>query len=293
MTFRRFSKTIATATLLFSAFLASANDTVRVLSIGNSLSVNAVESYLSDLARSAGIPLIIGNPYIGGCTLERHWQNVQDSAARYSYRKIMPNGEKTVTPDASLVHCITDEPWDYISFQQSSGLSGIPESYFPFLANLLEFTGKNAGNRDVDYMFFQTWAYDTDSGNKSFPNYGNDQDSMYRCIVRAVDGAMARAGIRIIIPAGTAIQNIRANLPGEAVTRDGLHLNDGLGEFTASCIWFEALFGRIGKNRFSPEKITEKQAGAAKKAAALAARYPNETTSFDSRRGKRAKSSIK
>ena len=275
-----FSKIMLAILLMSAPQVISANDTIRVLSIGNSLSVNAVESYLSDLAREKNIQLIIGNPYIGGCTLEQHWQNITDSAAKYSYRKIMPDGNKEVIPNASLQYCIADEPWDYISFQQSSGLSGIPDSYFPFLSNLISYTDSHLTNSDVEYMFFQTWAYDTDSKNKSFPLYGNDQDSMYRSIVRAVNEAVERTGITIVIPAGTAIQNIRENLPEEAVCRDGLHLNDGIGEFTASCTWFETLFGKVSKNRFVPEKISEDQAKAAKKAAKLALKNPDKTSSF-------------
>lgn len=47
-------------------------DTLRVLAIGNSFSQDAVEQYLHELGKSEGYIMIIGNMYIGGCSLERH-----------------------------------------------------------------------------------------------------------------------------------------------------------------------------------------------------------------------------
>lgn len=46
--------------------------TVRILAIGNSFSQDAVEQYLHELAEAEGISTIIGNMFIGGCSLERH-----------------------------------------------------------------------------------------------------------------------------------------------------------------------------------------------------------------------------
>ena len=45
-------------------------DTIKVLAVGNSFSVDGVENYLHELAKTEGITLIIGNLYIKGCSLE-------------------------------------------------------------------------------------------------------------------------------------------------------------------------------------------------------------------------------
>ena len=44
-------------------------DTVRVLAIGNSFSQDAVEQYLHELGEAEGYELVIGNLFIGGCSL--------------------------------------------------------------------------------------------------------------------------------------------------------------------------------------------------------------------------------
>ncbi len=81
---------------LFTAVAVQAQqkDTLRILAIGNSFSQDSVEQYLWELFDAAGIPVIIGNLYIGGCTLERHFQNTVTGKPDYAYRKIT-DGVKT------------------------------------------------------------------------------------------------------------------------------------------------------------------------------------------------------
>ena len=70
---------------------------IRILAIGNSFSQDAVEQYLYELFDAAGIKVVIGNMYIPGCSLERHYNNSLSDKAEYAYRKIV-DGEKTNTP---------------------------------------------------------------------------------------------------------------------------------------------------------------------------------------------------
>ena len=94
-------------------------DTIRLLTIGNSFSQDAVEQYLYELADEVGIHMIIGNAYKGGQSLEQHWSDLTLEHDVYDYRKVV-NGIRTNTPHALLPPIITDEPWDFISFQQAS-----------------------------------------------------------------------------------------------------------------------------------------------------------------------------
>ena len=59
--------------LLGTAVGAVQKDTLRILAIGNSFSQDAVEQNLHEIAKADGQELIIGNMYIGGCSLERHY----------------------------------------------------------------------------------------------------------------------------------------------------------------------------------------------------------------------------
>lgn len=72
-----------------------------------------------------------------------------------------------------------------------------------------------------------TWAYQADSTHMSFPKYGSNQQTMYECIVKAVQtNVVPNESISVIIPAGTVIQNARTSYLGDTLTRDGYHLSE-------------------------------------------------------------------
>ena len=60
-----------TFSAIFSTIQAS-NDTIRILCIGNSFSWDAVEQELAPLCEAGDQPIIIGDLYYGGCSLEQH-----------------------------------------------------------------------------------------------------------------------------------------------------------------------------------------------------------------------------
>ena len=49
---------------------------IRILAFGNSYSQDAMDPYLYDLFKAEGIEAVIGNMYIAGCSLEKHWENI-------------------------------------------------------------------------------------------------------------------------------------------------------------------------------------------------------------------------
>ena len=128
-------------------------DTVRILAIGNSFSQDAVEQYFFELAQDAGIPVIVGNAYIGGCSIERHVLNSRSGAAGYAYRKVGKggSGERKEYPGRTLAEIIADEPWDYVSLQQASPFSGIYDSYAQWLPELYGYV-KERVPEDTQFM---------------------------------------------------------------------------------------------------------------------------------------------
>ena len=64
---------------------------MNILAIGNSFSQDATH-YLAGLAAADGTVMRVYNLYIGGCSLERHWQNIEGDRRDYQYQL---NGRKT------------------------------------------------------------------------------------------------------------------------------------------------------------------------------------------------------
>ena len=251
---------------------AAQKDTLRILAIGNSFSWNAIEQNLSAIALTDGKCAIIGNMYIGGCSLERHWNNALTDNDDYSYRKINQYDVKTTKKNVTLAQALADEPWDIVTFQQASHFSGFPDTYEPFLTNLIEYVRARVPATTKLY-WHQTWAYARTSHHKAFPNYGSDQDKMYGMIMNASAKACKEHALPVI-PCGTTMQNLRGTFVGDNVTKDGFHLNP-LGCYAAACTWYQVLFGEsVVGNAFRPQYITEEEVEAAQKSAAAAARKP-------------------
>lgn len=264
--------------LLLAGGAYAQQKTVRILAIGNSFSQDAVEQYLHELAEAEGISTIIGNMFIGGCSLERHVKNARDNAPAYAYRKIGTDGKKREKGKMSLETVLADEDWDYVSLQQASPFSGMYETYEASLPELIEYV-KARLPKKTKLMLHQTWAYASTSKHSGFKNYNRDQLTMYHAIVDAVKKAGKAYKIKMIIPTGTAIQNARTSFIGDHMNRDGHHLDVKVGRYTAACTWFERIFKRnVVGNPYGPEGLDEARKTVAQKAAHAAVKHPYKVT---------------
>ena len=258
---------------------AQALPTLRVLTIGNSFSEDAVEQNLYELGREAGYNLIIGNAYRGGQGLQSHWNVVTQGEAAFEYRKVV-DGKRTNRKGVLLDSIIVDEPWDIITLQQVSQDAGLYSTYDPYLQELLHHVQKTATAKQIRFGFHQTWAYARNATHKGFANYGNDQGRMYQNIVGAVGRALNdHTELVFCVPSGTAIQNMRTTPLGDHMNRDGYHLDLTAARYTAACTWLEALTGvsPVGL-QYRPKGISSTVALMAQQAAHDAILHPDAVT---------------
>ena len=220
--------------LLLTVTAASGRRVLRVLAIGNSFSVDAVEQHLYELAQAQGDSLVIGNAYIGGCSLDRHWNNVQTGKRDYQYRKVV-GGTLTNRKNACIEEIVMDEPWDIVTLQQCSPTSGLDTSY-THLYDLADYVRKMGTNLQVKLGFHKTWAYAKNSTHKAFPNYGKSQFRMFRAIQEAVHKEVLPEVFSFVIPSAEAIQYGRTLL-ADTLNRDGYHLSRPFGRYLAACVW--------------------------------------------------------
>ena len=217
--------------------------TLRVLAIGNSFSNNTTE-YLYQIAKAEGVEeIVLGRLYIGGCSLGKHVNNaVSDEPAYIYYKNTTGKWEKT--ENATLLQGLKDEPWDIITMQQNSGNSGRPESYNGLVQPLINYVNRNKTNPDAKLVWHMTWAYQEGSNQSGFVAYNQDQMTMYNAIISTVQEVILPiTDFAAIIPAGTAIQNIRTSHIGDNVTRDTYHLN-AMGMVVAGYCWYATFTGK-------------------------------------------------
>lgn len=262
----------------FSDLTVGKDRVIKILAIGNSFSEDAIENYLYDLAKASGRKVMIANMYIGGSSLENHWTNASENNSAYQLRVISPDGSRNSFNAQTIEQAVSRENWDYISFQEVSQLSGIYDGYAEYLPKLLEYAKPLTTNPELKFILHQTWAYAKDSNHFGFVNYDKDQVKMYEAIVEAVWKANGMFNVDMVIPAGTAIQNARTSYIGDKFTRDGYHLNLGIGRFTAASAWFEMIFGGILDNPFVPENFSTYDMALVKNAAARAVMSPKQVT---------------
>ena len=157
------------------SYIFAQNDTIRILCIGNSFSWDAVEQELAPLCEEGKRPIIIGNLYYGGCSLEQHYTFLHKDTAAYSFRYI-EHGVRTPNEGYSLRQALRLMQWDYISFQQASHDSGIQGSYEPYLSDLIDTVRAYQPNARLCWM--QTWSYSQDAKHPQFPRYQKSQQIM-------------------------------------------------------------------------------------------------------------------
>lgn len=251
------------------------SQTLKVLAIGNSFSVDAME-YLYKIAKDAGIEnIVLGNLYIGGAALSTHVNSYVNNLSNYTYYK-NTNDQWVARPSTSMLYGILDEDWDLITIQQVSGSSGRIDTYNNQLEMLISFVQDNKTNPDARIAWHMTWAYQQNSTHGDFVHYSSNQLTMYQAIINTVQSRIHNhVSIQYVIPAGTAIQNLRTSYMGDTLTVDGYHLSLIHGRYTAALTWFKQITGMaIEPIQYAPNGVSSQDLDAIKEAVNQAVLFP-------------------
>lgn len=235
---------------------------MKVLTIGNSFAVNSCK-YLAELFKSGGNELTLGCANLGGCTLERHWNNAKDDAPVYGAQWF--NGERT------LKDMLTSEAWDVVTLQQASHESWRIGSYYPYIDLLAEYVKKYAPQAEI--MIHETWAYRTDN-TRLCEEFKISQAQMFALLKENYIEIAAHLGARIL-PVGEALrimQEETCDKIGELTRNpDGPSHANVLGEYIGGLVWYAVLTGQsIETLGYVPEGVAAEYVPAAKKSAQAA-----------------------
>lgn len=225
---------------------------MKLLSIGNSFSQDAQE-WLHKIAVANGVELETTNLMIGGCSLETHWNNMNSGEAAYYLEQNAQNMERMI----NLEDALAMDAWDVITVQQASHYSGMPQTYVPYITELVAYVREKCPNAKV--YFHQTWAYEIDSDHGGFVTYNCDQKEMYRRICDCAAMASRLIGADIL-PSGPVVQYLRENAPefdykngALSLNRDGFHLSWEYGRYAAAATWYKVLTGKTPAVNAFPE----------------------------------------
>ena len=215
------------------------DNSIKILAIGNSFSVDAMEYLYQILADLGYEDITLGNLYVAGCSLERHAYNLDSSRAEYTYYR-NTTGEWNSTSSQTPFVALRAGDWDYITLQQASPSSGLANTYDPYLDKIIDYVQEYCPQSKI--VWHMTWAYQSDSTHSGFASYSSDQMTMYNAILDAVNKkVLTKPEISSVIPSGTAVQNMRTSYVGDILTRDGYHMDNGISRYGASCTVFESI----------------------------------------------------
>ena len=234
--------------------------TLKVLTIGNSFSICLLKQLPQCAAAAPDCTLDLCSLFNGGCSLERHWNNVVAATNKtfrpyrvnWSYASVTkkadaPVAKAVVDGKANIPEMLTADKWDVVTIQQASHLSWQPKSYHPFGDDLVATIRKLAPQAKI--MVQQTWSYTPYDGR--LKKWGIDPVAMHAKL-KAAYADFAKGYKFEIIPTGDAVQLFRKAMPspdgitgdpcGQPKGKDKFHLNEQ-GNYLQACVWLGALFG--------------------------------------------------
>ena len=268
------------AAMSFGGFAAEQEPAVcsrkplKVLMIGNSFSICVLKE-MPAIAKDLDLPLDICSLYIGGCSLERHMQNVnapETKPYKISWRYVSTDkdavpfmallgkgGKDDKEYRANIPEMLKSDAWDVVTIQQASHGSWQPATYEPYGTQLIKTIKELAPQAKI--VVQQTWSYTPWDGR--LKKWGLDQNTMFGALEAAYADFAMRHGLEII-PTGKAVQTYRRTLPvvyteksndddvcgtSTFVEKDGkwspkgdvFHFN-ARGEFLQGLVWTAKLF---------------------------------------------------
>ena len=218
---------------VFAVASLSANErprSLKVLAIGNSFS-NSLMAQLPACAEALpGVDLDFATLVIGGCPLERHWNNVTNSydpefrpySVHWSFasapdKKNPPFGDAVKKGKANIPQMLKAVKWDIVTIQQASHASWNEETYQPYADNLIAKIKELAPQAEI--RVHQTWAYcnadkricaDATPGKPG--SWGFNQQGMYERLTATYNKIAEKHHLKVI-PAGDAVEAYRKALP--------------------------------------------------------------------------------
>lgn len=224
--------------------------TLRLLSIGNSFSIDSTW-YLYSILSSLGYrQIVLGNLYDGGGALWQHAKYLSEGTKSYTYYENRTGSwaqQDNVSGLTPLDKKWGKKSWDFISIQQNSQLSGVTASYATNngsddLSKIIEIIKEHSPSSQI--IWNMTWSFQQGSTRSPYVYYGWTPSIHYNTTVHSVQSMVKNhPEVAGVIPTATAIENLRTGYIGDNLTRDGYRLSRNNGRIVAALMWARQLSG--------------------------------------------------
>ena len=250
--------------------------TINILSIGGHETSDPMRAYLSDMLKSVGYKVYLGNLFADNSDIDFHYDAIKNDKGVYVYTHTDYRSPFAGVDNATPSRALYDVKWDYIIIQQSLAKGGLPETYEK-LGALTALIKEKC--KDSEIYWQMNWAYRRNTYPDAFRNYKNNESYMYKQIVTTtLQQVMRDENITGLIPVGTTIQNLRTSeLRDSLSTADG-RLTKPYAWYAATLTWFQILTGEDARTvTYRPDAIAQ-HFDILAEAAVNAVNVPNEIT---------------
>lgn len=225
---------------------------LKVLDIGNSYTDDAT-AMLPMIVKASGADvsdMCLYKAIRGGASF-KNWYDIfyDKDPSSYSIKKVIGGMEANITigegraNDGALFReALMQEKWDLIIIHQVSSYAPYYDQWKGkgnggYLNELLSLIKEHQPQAAIGFLLIHSY-WDDYSGNQ-------EKSSMKRweLIAQSVKRLCNDYQIDIVIPYGTAIENLRTSIHNNEydLTRDGTHCGYGLCRYTAACCYYESL----------------------------------------------------
>lgn len=251
-------------------------DGVKILMIGNSLSVDAGRMLAYVFAQEGYDNVRVSTLYKSGCKLWEHADFLRNDTAAYAFFDSVYTLSKEATfdegcllpkrtPGYTLKNGIEEDDWDIIVMQQGSGEAPLADTYNEDIETIIDYVLEHDKNPATKPLFFwnSIWGYPYNA--EVFEAKEEDDYSSYVTLLKRLTGentADAATQIKMvdmitqaartkiltngrfdrIIPSGTAFIHGCAKLSNQAMYNDYIHAND-LGRLVVAYVWYSTITG--------------------------------------------------
>ena len=281
--------------MMFNPTIDLQKPSLKVLDIGNSYTVDS-QQYLPEIIAATGetCDISLYSAVRGGASFKTWHDCYNDEDTYDSYSVTLKYGEaingiggSTEGKDGSLFRtALQSVKWDIIIIHQVSSYANdfsVWEGNTDggYLKEFIQILRKTNPQASIGFLLVHSYrsTYSANTEHSSLLRWEN--------IMNATKKFKKNYGVDFIIPYGTAVQNLRASslCDDNEFSTDGTHLAEGLGDYVASCCYYQSLIApRIGVsvlgNTFREtsldesidgvKNITDETSNVAQKAAMLA-----------------------
>lgn len=234
--------------------------TLKVLTLGHSLAVDAGHMLALIAAAEGYEDMKVATLYYSGCPLYRHVEFLQNDSREYNLyvsSTTTPNETPDIMEGVTMREALRYDYWDIIIMQ--GGVFEIAESVTYTLGNIQtiqDYVNENKLNPNAVFGWNMAWAppvdddlratytYEPNSYITNYQKYNDDRTAMYNDITKCVsDYIVTDDSFEYLIPSGTVMENaLSSYLTEKDLHRDYAHATD-LARVMVSYTWYCSLVG--------------------------------------------------